>query len=443
MDGINRKPMKDVLVPQDDIIRRPSFVPELRPKAERTEEPSRIEKNPFFEKQRAKNGTQKSSSGSKGWLWLVAILAFLGAVFGVVSYFSSSTVDLVPVTQKVILNQDFTVPKETQDGGLTFQFMSLTEEKTKEVPATVEKEIQRKASGKVMVYNTYSSESQRLIKNTRLESSDHKIFRIDGSVVVPGAKMAGGKVLEPGSVEVAVYADAPGKEYNIGLADFSIPGFKGDPRYTKFVGHSSTSTPLAGGFSGTIKVPTDEVIAQAQKDIKDELKVVAVEKARAQIPEGVSFFPGSMVLKFEEVPQDLSADQSNMVTMRATVSVFFFDTTLLTQKLAEAAFPEHGNIPLVLSNMPTLSFNFLDPVDTVVLSDLDHIRFHLGGEAVFIGKVDKEKLIAALVGKNKKEFEDIIKAQGTIKKANMVVWPLWQNAFPSDSTKISVKILDN
>jgi len=253
--------------------------------------------------------------------------------------------------------------------------------------------------------------------------------------------MSGTKVLEPGSVEAVVFADASGKEYNIGLADFTIPGFKGDPRYSKFTARSKTDSPIAGGFLGTVKVPTDEAIATAQASLKEELKKTAVEKARAQVPDSVSFFPGSMVLKFEEVPQDLSADTAASVTMRATVSVFFFDTELLTQKLAHTALKDYKGEPITLTNISTLAFTFLDPVDNVVLADLNQVRFRIDGEALFVGRIDEKKIIAEVAGKKKSDFPSIITAQSNIKRANAVVRPMWKGTFPTDISKISVKII--
>ncbi|HAT68376.1 MAG TPA: hypothetical protein DCS20_02060 [Candidatus Yonathbacteria bacterium] len=446
MDGINRKPMQDVLVPQNDVIKRPSFMPEPRPAISISEDSSRIEKSPFFEKGRNSRPLsapiQPKKDNSRFLVWSIAMAALLGAAFVVLSYFSSATIEVFPFTQSVKIENEFTATKDTAGEELSFQFLSLSEEKTVEVSATVEKAIQKKASGKVIIYNAYSAAPQRLIKNTRLESADHKIFRINDSVVVPGAKVVSGKVTEPGFVETVVYADAPGKEYNIGLADFTIPGFKGDPRYSKFTARSKADSPLAGGFSGTVKVPTDEAVTEAQKGLKEELKKTAVEKARGQVPDSVSFFPGSMVLKFEEVPQELSADEAASVTVRATVSVFFFNTELLTQKIANAVLKEYKGAALTLPNISELSFTFLDPVDTIVLADLTQIRFRLDGEALFKGHVDEGKLIAEIAGKSKKDFSSIITTQSNIKRANAVVRPMWKTSFPGDITKISVEIVN-
>lgn len=446
MEDIIRKQMKDVIVPQNDVIRRPSTVPEAYTAPSKEAEEDRIENNPFFEKPRGRGNDTRKTGGSSARrvLWAVFFAVLLAGGFAVASYFATATIEITPIVRSVALDSDVVALKEASGKELAFQFMSLVDEKTKEVPATIEKKIQKKASGRVIIYNNYSADSQRLIKNTRLEDNvTHKIFRIDTSVVVPGAKVLNGKVIDPGKVEAIVYADVAGKEYNVGTTNFTIPGFKGDPRYGKFYASSKPDSPLGGGFSGTVKAPADDAVAQAQEELKQDLVKSAVEKARAQIPEGVSFFPGSMVLKFEEVPHDPTAENTAKVSMRATVSVFFFDTAKLTQKIAEVLPAPDRDKTFTISNMSELVFGpFVPPVNNVVLTDLTKIGFHIKGAATFVGQVDAQKIRTELVGKSKKDFSKIIAEQNNISKADAVVRPMWKTAFPSDISKITVKLLD-
>lgn len=445
MSDIIRKQMKDVIVPQNDIVRRQDTFPEQYDNLPKDDKVGRIEKNPFFEKARNKKVESHTIKGTgvRGILWALLFVLLLIFGFVVANYFSRATVDIEPIVREVSVNHDFSAvaPKGEMENALTFNFTPFVEEKTKEIPATIEKKIQMKASGKVVLYNYYSADSQRLIKNTRLESPDHKIYRVDASVVVPGAKVLNGKVVEPGKVEVVIYADAVGPDYNITkLVDFTIPGFKGDPRQTKFKAMSIPDSPISGGFSGVVKVPSDEAVAAAQEELKQNLKKAAVEKARAQIPDNMSLFPGSMVVKFEEVPQDPRAEDMAKVTVRANVSVFFFDTARLTSKLAELLILENKSNTFLIPNMTTLEFKFVDPVDNIVLGDLSRINFHITGTAKFVGQVDTQKIRTELAGKNKKEFSKIIAEQNNIGKADAVIRPMWKTMFPSDSSKITVNI---
>ena len=451
--------MNETPAPEAEVVVRAPLTPEPRPEVYPLLSQDRISRNPFFNKApnpshtpfsapRPPSSAPKSPQGSprvmpspQFFIGIALVVVVLVAGYFVANQFASASVEIIPLTETATLDNEFTAQKEKGGSVLAFQFMSLSEEKTKEVPATTEQKIQKKATGKVVIYNAYSGDSQRLIKNTRLETPDHKIFRIDESVVVPGAKVSGGKVLTAGSVEAVVFADAPGKEYNIGLSDFTIPGFKGDPRYTKFTARSKGDSPLSGGFSGTVKVPSEEDVVSAQKELKEGLKSLAIEKARAQVPEGVTFFPGSMILKFEEVPQEFSENEKAKVVVRATVSVFFFDTELLAKAITEVVLPKYADTSLELSNKDDLAFTFVDPVDNVVLSDLTHIKFRITGDGNFVGKIDTEKLSQELAGKSKGSFTEAVSAQSNIKKANSTIFPVWKKVFPADPAKISIKII--
>lgn len=449
MNDIIRKQMKDVIVPQNDIVRRVPAVPEPYATPSLKEENGRIERNPFFAKERRKESEhgKGKSSRSHALIWAFLTILLLAGGFVVANYFSSATVEITPIMRSVNLDRDFiaVASDRAAEGSLIFNYIATSTEKTKEVPATIEKKLQVKASGKVKIFNEYSKDSQRLIKNTRLEDEKtRKIYRIDESVVVPGAKMAGGKVVEPGSVIALVYAADPGKEYNIaGLADFTIPGFKGDPRYTKFKAMTIPNSPIVGGSLEVGKVPSDESVKTAQEELKQDLTKIAVEKARAQIPDGMSLFPGSVIIKFEDVPQEPTQADLSKVVVRATASVFFFDTIVLTQKLAEALSLEDKGKTFIASNMQALTFSFIDSVDNVVISDLSKISFHIKGDAVFVGQIDAENIRTELAGKEKKDFGKIIVDQNGIDKADAVIRPMWKTAFPVDPAKITIKILGN
>lgn len=442
MDDIIRKQMKDVAVTHNDIVRRVAATPEPYVAPIRDDEGDRIGKNPFFKKPR--NGETEPQNtkggGARSILWALLFVLFLVLGFAVANYFATATIEIMPITRSATIDSDFVAHKDVTGDELVFDSTILSEEKIKEVPATIEKKIQKKASGKVTIFNSYNGESQRLIKNTRLESASHKIFRIDQSVVVPGVRVVDGKTV-PGSVNVVVYADVAGDGYNIKEpSDFTIPGFKGDPRYTKFKAMTIPGSPITGGFSGAVKVPSDEAIKGTQEELKQDLKKIVIEKVRANIPADKSFFPGSVVLKFEEVPQDFTALDTANVSMRATVAVFFFDTANLTRKLALVSLPEDKSNPFVISNMSALTFSFVDPVDNVVLSDISKIRFHINGSADFVGLIDSKKIISELLGKDKKDFSSIIKNQINVNKANAVVRPMWKTVFPINPAKITVKI---
>ena len=156
----------------------------------------------------------------------LAIVAVLGLAVFVSNLFHSAVLSVSPRVAAAAISDDLVAKRA---GGLTYQAVTLKEEGSSTVKATGEEAVSKKASGTVVIYNNYNSSSQRLIKNTRFETPEGLIFRVSDSVTVPGKKGS-----TPGSVEATIVADEPGDKYNVGLKDFTIPGFKGDPRYATF-----------------------------------------------------------------------------------------------------------------------------------------------------------------------------------------------------------------
>ena len=93
-------------------------------------------------------------------------------------------------------------------------------------------------------------------------------------VTIPGTKVENGKTV-PGSKEVDVVADKAGAEYNIGLTDFTIPGFKGSPKFETVFARSKTE--MTGGYVGNSQIVTKnavdiavaELVVEANKNLKN------------------------------------------------------------------------------------------------------------------------------------------------------------------------------
>src|SRR3989344_818329 len=109
-------------------------------------------------------------------------------------------------------------------------------------------------------------------------------------VTIPGTKVENGKTV-PGSKEVDVVADKAGAEYNIGLTDFTIPGFKGSPKFETVFARSKTE--MTGGYVGNSQIVTknavDIAVAELVVEANKNLKNIILKK----LPEGSMFLPGS------------------------------------------------------------------------------------------------------------------------------------------------------
>ena len=146
-----------------------------------------------------------------GVLVIIIVFFVLSAVF------AGATVTVTPREAEISVDGTFTARTEPEIGELAFDVISVEKEVSREVNPTGEELIERPASGNIVVFNDFSEKEQRLINNTRFETPEGLIYRIPESIVVPGQYEKDGETL-PGSIEVTVYADSPGEEYNIPLS---------------------------------------------------------------------------------------------------------------------------------------------------------------------------------------------------------------------------------
>ena len=176
--------------------------------------------------------------------------------------------------------------------GLSFEIMRLSAEESGLVTATGISSSGQKAGGKITVYNNYSNAPQKLIINTRFQTSDGKIYRIREPIVIPGM----------GVKEATVYADQAGEEYNIGPADFTLPGLKGGARFEKVFAKSKSA--MSGGSSGNARVVKKEDIDSVKASINDKIKNRLAEMFSTQKPESYLLFADAVKIEYLENPDN-------------------------------------------------------------------------------------------------------------------------------------------
>ena len=371
-------------------------------------------------------------------LWGVALATLLFAVFLLLSFFSGAVVNIAPLKESVILDSSLTAYKEK--GGLPFQMIVLQGEQSSTVLATEERKVERKAEGRIVVFNTFSSKSQILVKNTRFEDPEGRYYRIRKPITVPGTTVEGGEIV-PGQIEVTVYADFTGEEYNRGLTDFTIPGFKGGPRFDSFFARSKTA--MEGGFSGVVKTASEDDISKARTELQEALRASLLSRAQTEVPEGFILYDDAVFFDFEEPA--LGAEETTGDTLeileKGKLYGIIFEESALARNIARTTIPLYNEGAVFSRDLETLSFSILNK-NEIDPKDVDELSVSFAGTLDIIWEVDKEEVIADLAGKPKVDFSEIISTYGNIKKAEANIRPFWKGVFPEDKSRIEVRVSD-
>ncbi|MBU1091425.1 hypothetical protein KKA27_00980 [Patescibacteria group bacterium] len=435
---MTKKIIRDIL-----IKKRPPSKKRGEPKISESNSQNLSRKN-FFNKT---NWTSKNKRKTevkrikKGKVMFVVLVCSLSIILCIktVNIFSKTIVRLV--IHKEVISID-TLLTTSRDGAsdLPLETMEISATKQKIIKATGVKNVETKASGKIRIFNSFSSQTQTLIANTRFETPDGKIYRIDKTVVVPGAEIKEGTI-SPSSIETTVYADKPGEEYNIGPTDFTIPGFKGGVRYDKFYGRSQSN--MEGGFKGEVPIINEEDFEIAKKELQKLLGDELVKQALLQTPEEFLLHKDTIEISFsnsqiqDSVPSQNDKKTEFIFEESATLFAPLFSKNKLAQILVKKYLGEEFQDTVSVANLENLSLGMLNrdtAENTAVL--------RIVGEVEFVWLLDEEKLKEALIASAQKNSDDVsgvFKDYPAIDSASVMFRPSWWKFFPNKTSKILVE----
>jgi hypothetical protein len=397
--------------------------------------PMRIEplvKNPpeTFNSPTYKYEFNEPKKTSKKWFYISSLVFILVIAFAVSAFFKNATIKISPKQEARNISESFIAKKDVATG-LSYQTVNVSKDVEKTATATGEEKVERKAQGKIVIYNNFNNQSQKLVATTRFQTPEGLIYRLISPAVVPGKEVKDGKTV-PGSVEVTVEADKPGISYNIGLKDFTIPGFKGDPKYTSVYARSKTE--MTGGFSGMQKVVSKEALDTADKEMRAELEATLLKDIEAQIPANFISYKDGLSFEFEPTVQVPDSTKTDVVLRkRAKVTAIILDKGALSRALLTKLMPDVESEAIKISNLADLNFKITGG------SDLDkQISFSIGGNANFVWIFDENKLKTELLGLSKKSAKLVISQYPAVSEAWIETKPFWNQTIPRDPESVTL-----
>lgn len=296
---------------------------------------------------------------------------------------------------------------------------------------------EQRAKGIITIINNFSSAPQILVANTRFEAPDGKIFRLDSRIVIPGEAMKNGK-LEPSSIDVNVTADKPGPEYNISACNdnckFTIPGFKGTPKFDGFYGISNKS--MIGGSLGSVPMVTAEDLKKAEDAILENIKNKINEDLKNKIPNNLKIIDGAKSgIKITKVSSNVLAGdfrQSFTVTAAGEIRAIALreqDLIGFIRNQFDVKKPEKYDY----CGDPTVEYKDIKPdfekgTLKLIISVKQTICYHLSQDEI---KKD-------IAGKNQKELEIILKSMDGIEEIKVNLFPFWIKKVPINFNKIKI-----
>jgi hypothetical protein len=395
------------------------------------------EKTPVLDEGVVRGGRRKTNY-PKVILWVLACVSILFLAIATMLFFSSARVVVVPKSESLVLNTNFTAKKEPSAGELGYALMTLSKEGEEVVVGTAGKNVERRAIGNIILYNNFNSYSRKFLADTRLVAGNGKVYKLQSTVTIPGRTKVNGKFI-PGSVQARVYGEKPGAEYNILLTDpmgdFRVVSFKGDPQYETFYGRQKTD--IAGGIVSTTFTVSDAVAQSTRAKIRASIKEQVIKEAFAQKPPGFVLYYDDPLFVFESLPLVSRATSTVAMTERVKFSALLFKDEHLARAVASTTSKTLAGLAVEGIGIDSAVFSLVNKRESVSLAT-SKISFTLTGTTTLVAKIFPEKIAKDLVNKRTREFSGMILKHPEIEDADAVISPFWYFTFPDKSEKIKV-----
>jgi len=391
--------------------------------------------------QKIKRRVPRRSSKTGKLTLFASILLLTSVVLLFYVFFRSSSADikLYSKSKQVTVTDDIVhvAYKDPEPGQLAFEVASGTISSSVTLDADKTEYSEEKASGILTVYNNYSNKPQRIIRNTRFQSPDGKIYRVKKPFNIPGKSTSG-----PGSVDVRVYADEAGKEYNLSKdTRFTLPALTGEAHKGIY---AVAKTDIKGGFKGKRATVSDEKKEQALEKLREQIKNNAFKTILAKLGEDKVSFQDALFIEFDDPSYNYKDDSKLEISLNANAKLPAFDKYDFTKELlasADATLDFDGNNKLYISNLEDLDLKLVNK-DGLDIDEDELVKFTANGKAIVKYQIDIDKIKDELIGKNITVVNFLKDSEPGIVDIKAEIRPFWKDNFPEDPEQINIEVID-
>ncbi len=384
------------------------------------------------------NGKKRSRNHLVIAIVLFVFIAGAGLVLSALT--AGATVTVEPKEREINVNAEFTAYKEQKAGELSYEIITLEATDERQVEASGQEEVKEQARGELEISNS-TTEAQRLIKNTRFATEDGKIFRIEESVVIPGAaKDAEGKVVN-GTIRAKVFADEAGDSYNKPAGTtFTVPGFK-ENGYEDLYKAVTAKNPeaISGGFAGPKFIINDAELSTARQSLQMALRDSLLARIETEKPAGFTSFKDSVAITYNQLPPVQYGDNLVTIKEQAVLQMPLFKAEDFASFIAKESIVGYEDEGVRIDNLNDLKFAYSNATTSQsLIGDMESLTFKITGEPKIVWTFDEGKLKVDLLGVEKTAIPQIMSSYTGIEKSEVSVRPIWKRTMPKELNDIEV-----
>jgi len=370
--------------------------------------------------------------------FIIAIVMFVVIVGGAAllsGTLGKTELTIYPEFRDPNVSAQFTAYPSTTNGSLSYEIMTLEATSESQVQATGKIDVEEQATGIIEISKSTPG-AERLIKNTRFRSPEGLIFRIQESVVVPGAVNG-----SPGTIQAEVFADEVGDAYNLPPGtSFDVPGFQ-EGGFTALFESISASNPAAieGGFSGPQFQIDDGELNTARQALQIKLRDNLLAQIEAARPAGTIAFENAVAITYTRLPSVEYGQDLVTIREQAVLQIPLFRENEFGRFIASETVSTYDGGPVRVQDPSELIFTYSNATtSSSVIANLDSLTFKLTGKPRLIWEYGAAELATNLAGLPKTAINNAITAYPGIESARVSITPFWTQTFPEDPAEIII-----
>lgn len=379
------------------------------------------------------DGNKKSRFGL--FASIATFVVIVGAAVALSGMLGKTELTIYPEFREPNVSAEFTAYPTPTDGALTYEIMTLEATSESQVEATGKIDIEEQATG-ILEISKSTPGAERLIKNTRFRSPEGLVFRIQESVVVPGAVDG-----NPGTIQAEVFADEVGDAYNLPAGtQFDVPGFQEGGFTALYEAITATNPqPTTGGFAGPQFQIDDSELSTARQALQIKLRDELLEQIDSKRPSGMIAFKNAVAITYTQLPAVEYGQDLVTIREQAVLQIPLFAADEFGKFIAKETVATYNGGDVRVDDPGQLIFDYsVATTSSNIIANEDSLTFRLTGKPLLIWEYDEEKLAADLAGLPKTAINNAITAYPGIESARVSVTPFWRQTFPEDPAEINI-----
>lgn len=375
-----------------------------------------------------------------GFLKVIFLLSLIiGIIYWVGVFFNSAYVNITAKHQNIEYEAKvFNADRKNSANVVDFEIMIESEKKLKNYILTESKEVSSKATGTIILYNEFSTKSEKLSQGTYISDQDGKTYRLNNTVTIPGYKLDKQKKI-PGQVEVSITSFLAGENYNGAPDKFTVNSYKGTTKHSKIYGKLKTE--LVGGLQGIVYYISEEDKVKIQNIAESSLRDELYNKLKALLPSGYILYPEAIKFSYIIDENILSETAEAKIPIEGKISAILLKEDSLIKNIIRVSLPEadKNEIPeIVIKGIKNLKFNFV--TETIIDKSTENFQFALTGNLEAVWNPNKEIIKSKLAGLHKDMVLSVFRENKGITKSMVKIFPPWGKHLPKNPSKINIKI---